>query len=91
MTAFEPAQLGVVLVVAVDPDERDPNPLSEEFGAAQETLAVASVGPVAEVAELQQNVATVLKGSVEEHLQPRRIRVGVTGHEQPHDASAGRR
>ncbi|HJT93436.1 MAG TPA: hypothetical protein VJ777_16120, partial [Mycobacterium sp.] len=69
----------LIFVIPVHPYQRDTSPFGEELGTANETDTISRVGPISEVAELQEDVASVLDCLVEQNFEPRFVAVDVTG------------
>jgi hypothetical protein len=72
-----------VLVVPFDEVEVEVGAFELAGQRAQEVVAVLEARPIAEVAELQNGLAALLPGLVDEVLEPGLVRVKVAGDEKP--------
>ena len=72
-----------VLVVPFDEVEVEVGAFELAGERAQEVVVVLDARPVAEVAELQNGLAELLPGVVDEVLEPGLVRVEVAGDEKP--------
>jgi hypothetical protein len=74
-------QREVVVVISVDEPELDAVTRARSIDGREEPRPVGMVREVAEVADLEHDRAVLLGRRADEPLDPRRVAVGVAGHE----------